>query len=351
MMSIYYLIVGLVVLLTYQIVQELIVDEVFHVVQVQKYCSSSLEYNDKITTPPGLYIITWLWFKLLNCLYKLDCTIAFTRLTNVAYGMMMPLILKKLLQHQDAAVEISMFPVSFFFHFLYYTDSGSTFWVLSSLLESRKKRYTRAALCSFIGIWYRQTNIVWMLFIMGHSVAMMQVNSKNCTLINYIQFAMNNMIIIIKKLWGFVMNVIMFTCFLYWNKGIVIGDKMNHTVAIHIPQIYYFSVFALFFSWDFQLFYRAMTRMIGPIDLVLIMAMVWTILEFTIEHPFLLADNRHFSFYIWRWFFKGNLTMRLLVVPVYFLALRGTFTKMSKYLMYLIKQDRPWTLSQSLDTH
>lgn len=329
-MIVYYVFVGIVAVAMYATVKDLVVDEIFHVPQLQEYCKNSLNYNNKITTPPGLYVTTWLWFKLLNSFVNWECTLGLARATNVVYGIMMPVIIQKILKDRDAAVESSLFPPSFFFHFLYYTDSGSVFWVLCSFLQAQKKRYTIAALCSFISIWYRQTNVIWMLFITGYSVAMMQINRRRGDIISYIQFITNNPILIVQKLWGFIMNGIMFACFIYWNEGIVIGDKMNHVVAIHIPQIYYFSVFAIFFSWDYHLIFKAVKR-IRPIDLIFMMVMAWTVLEYTIEHPFLLADNRHFSFYIWRWFFKGNILMRLLVVPLYFLALTGMFIKMSKH--------------------
>ena len=35
------------------------------------------------------------------------------------------------------------------------------------------------------------------------------------------------------------------------------------------------------------------------------------------SHPFLLADNRHYSFYIWRWFLSKKM-IRILITPVYY---------------------------------
>ena len=39
--------------------------------------------------------------------------------------------------------------------------------------------------------------------------------------------------------------------------------------------------------------------------------------NFTQEHPFLLADNRHYTFYIWSRFFKRFDAFKYLLVPVY----------------------------------
>jgi alpha-1,2-glucosyltransferase len=43
---------------------------------------------------------------------------------------------------------LSLFPVVWFYNFLYYTDPGSTFFVLWSYLLSIEKRYWMSALVS-----------------------------------------------------------------------------------------------------------------------------------------------------------------------------------------------------------
>jgi hypothetical protein len=50
---------------------------------------------------------------------------------------------------------LSIFPVGWFYNFLYYTDSGSTFFVLWSYLLSIEERYWMSALVSdFLYISY-----------------------------------------------------------------------------------------------------------------------------------------------------------------------------------------------------
>lgn len=41
----------------------------------------------------------------------------------------------------------------------------------------------------------------------------------------------------------------------------------------------------------------------------------------TIVHPYLLADNRHYTFYIWNRFYGRYLIMRYLLIPVYIFGL------------------------------
>lgn len=296
---IYYVIVLIASILMLNI-QELIVDEVFHVNQAQSFCRNSLVYDDKITTPPGPYLVSW----ALKYVFLLeDCSLTFLRFTNVIYGLLLPWVLMGCLGNWDAAIEQCLFPASFFFHFLYYTDSGSVFWVLVSLLTAKKRNYSIAALCSFIAMLYRQTNVVWMLFIMGLSILSLReerlavtqrhedIKTKNGNKIceesyfykeiyDFLLFILVNFSLIFKKLWGFLVNGVLFGGFLYWNNGIVIGDKLNHVVAVHIPQLYYFSVFSVFFSWDYELVLNALHRL-RLLYVIIMVVMGWSILEYT----------------------------------------------------------------------
>lgn len=270
-------------------VQELIVDEVFHVPQAQIFCNNTLTYNDKITTPPGLYIVSWL-------LHYKDCSLMFLRLTNVLYALLTPLVLMGILGDWESAVELSLFPVAFFFHFLYYTDSGSLFWVLVSLKASKTGHYNISALCSFVAIWYRQNNIIWMFLIMGLSIESIKGHKEGSfsqQLYDYLTFTVKNLLLLIRKLWGFVLNCILFGLFLLWNQGIVIGDKMNHVVALHVPQLYYFSVFTVFFSWDYPLVWNALV-IPRPIHLLIMVIMGWTVFSYTYVLTLIEGLNMHF---------------------------------------------------------
>jgi alpha-1,2-glucosyltransferase len=151
------------------------------------------------------------------------------------------------------------------------------------ILASRKKLYQIAAISSFIAITFRQTNIVWMMLIMGLSIVDLLKNKQsNPNFKDFILFVMNDYVLLIKKLWGFLLNGVLFGLFLVWNKGIVIGDKSNHVAAFHVPQIYYFAVFLVFFSWDYQIIVDGSIILKRPIQsLVIGLIMGWTILNYT----------------------------------------------------------------------
>ncbi|CAG8840605.1 21842_t:CDS:2, partial [Racocetra persica] len=115
-------------------------DEIFHIPQAQRYCEGNYhEWDPKLTTPPGfigLYVVFW---KLLVCLH--------------------PFQDKK--TRAFSAFVLSSFPVGWFYNFLYYTDSGSTFFVLLAYLLALKRQFWLSAMVSGVGVFFRQTNIGW----------------------------------------------------------------------------------------------------------------------------------------------------------------------------------------------
>ena len=59
-------------------------DEIYHIPQAQKYCHENfLEWDPKITTFPGLYITSYIIYKLLALLsLHIKCSVTFLRATN-----------------------------------------------------------------------------------------------------------------------------------------------------------------------------------------------------------------------------------------------------------------------------
>ena len=74
-------------------------DEIFHIPQAQKYCQGNfVDWDDKITTLPGLYFIT---VGILNPLAhwhnKWLCTITMLRMINVGFATLTMLVLHKIM--------------------------------------------------------------------------------------------------------------------------------------------------------------------------------------------------------------------------------------------------------------
>lgn len=101
------------------------------------------------------------------------------------------------------------------------------------------------------------------------------------------------------------------------------GDKSNHLATIHLPQVLYLFPFIIFFSWPTLLPLAS-----DPSTVVSRLPRRATILIFTllsllvvyantVVHPFLLADNRHYTFYVVRLLILRHRAVKYLAVPIY----------------------------------
>ena len=145
------------------------------------------------------------------------------------------------------------------------------------------------------------------------------------------------------SLWPYLTLLALFTVFVLLNNGVVlgksfkgidefpadhrIGDRTNHIASLHVPQILYLWPYITFFSWPIllpqilQLFSpdggspRAkLPRIIVTIPLITMMGVA---VHFnTVVHPFTLADNRHYVFYIFRILLR-NPVLKYAAVPIY----------------------------------
>ncbi|RKP18620.1 hypothetical protein ROZALSC1DRAFT_23054 [Rozella allomycis CSF55] len=71
----------------------------------------------------------------------------------------------------------------------------------------------------------------------------------------------------------------------------------------------------------------------------------------TIEHPFLLSDNRHYSFYVWRYFYRGHWILKYLYAPFYLLAfnlLKSCIRKFDQLSKLVQKIHSLWMIIYSL---
>ena len=140
-------------------------------------------------------------------------------------------------------------------------------------------------------------------------------------------------------LWPSLALLVSFAAFILYNGGVVlgtcpllnfiwqvltrVGDKSNHIAALHLPQLLYFFPFIVFFSWPVllpllsnpaTLIFRLPRRATVAI---LVVAAILTVYNNTVIHPFLLADNRHYTFYVTHILFLRNWLVKYLATPIY----------------------------------
>ncbi|EPQ66837.1 Bgt-1168 [Blumeria graminis f. sp. tritici] len=319
-------------------------DEVFHIRQAQAYCHGNYTvWDPKITTPPAL------------AFSKQFCSIHQLRLSN-CHALLLTFyyahscrrhIVKKWARNRDlldvdalhTAFNITLFPPLFFFSGLFYTDVLSICCVLVSYklyLERNDERTNLRLnlLCSFIvGILcllIRQTNIFWVAIFLGalqlvETIKLHQIKEEilKSSIIRYQFLSKFLKKYCIQKLHDPSLEEA--------------GDKSNHVATIHLPQILYLWPLITFFSAPLLIpagisFFRRLNYQISRHVFIsisrsnlqstlhitggLILCLA-TIKYNTIIHPFTLADNRHYMFYIFRYTILRHPAIRFLLAPIY----------------------------------
>nr|XP_043635127.1 dol-P-Glc:Glc(2)Man(9)GlcNAc(2)-PP-Dol alpha-1,2-glucosyltransferase isoform X2 [Erigeron canadensis] len=303
------------------IVPQPYMDEIFHVPQVQEYCKGNFRsWDPMITTPPGLYFFSLAYVASLfptvqfiqPTSYLVNaCSTAILRSTNgflaVICSILVYDITKKLKPSLDDrkatlyAIVLALYPLHWFFTFLYYTDVASLTVVLAMYLMCLKKNYLASALLGGVAVLVRQTNIIWMLFVACSGVLdLIQSNpEREESLLSESKddrFASSSRGAIISsnlkkrrsgnatytttgsvngsrqfrhrdrssdlfgEIWSissvawhlkwellvsfspFFALLVAFAAFVVWNGSIVLGAKEAHTVSPHFAQLLYYSL-------------------------------------------------------------------------------------------------------------
>ncbi|KAK1948496.1 Dol-P-Glc:Glc(2)Man(9)GlcNAc(2)-PP-Dol alpha-1 [Phytophthora citrophthora] len=333
------------------------------------------EWDPKITTFPGLYLVSTVYAKAALIFNVGEfCSVAVLRSINVLFAVgnvILCVLLRRHISPQDPnallhAVRVALFPPLFFFAFLFYTDGGATFFVLlMALLAERvdllqyppaRGSFMLSALSGAVAVLFRQTNIIWVIFVAGTVVVRCAelahakfiygsfkeerivsdvsstTHSSLRVFLNFISVVVTNFPSILLIVWPFVLIVGCFIGFLVTNGGIVVGDKSNHEVTFHGAQVLYFiavaaSGFGLSLITPTQLkrffgsVHRNVSSLRGAAFIFFVVAVtVGVIYRFSPVHKFMLADNRHYTFYVWRKFFLKHKLAKFLPTPVYLLG-------------------------------
>ncbi|KAL4797069.1 DIE2/ALG10 family-domain-containing protein [Aspergillus venezuelensis] len=382
-----------------KIVPEPYLDEAFHVPQAQAYWAHKWAHWDpKITTPPALYIFSYLACALIlhPSPEQLDTTTL--RATNTAAAsVLLPLRLQTALDAlrkqrntrasgawlSHTVLNICLFPPLFFFAGLYYTDVLALLVVIEAynwdLSRSRKRSAPLETLVFLVlgvgALVFRQTNIFWVAVFLGglqvvrkirrltndcvfNDVAeIVKAGSKNelydpfvldASLADYVKtaislcsVALNNLGTIITSLIPYLLILGAFGAFVLWNGSVVLGHKEFHTASLHLAQMLYIWPYFLFFSWPLLL--APMANIVLPkfmlpkflnqgfpasrkqlpkiLTALLVIPIMLAVVHFnTIVHPFTLADNRHYVFYVFRLLLNSSPYTRYAATVVYFLG-------------------------------
>ncbi|KAJ2559244.1 glucosyltransferase [Coemansia sp. RSA 1822] len=306
-------------------------DEQFHIRQAQWYCAGAFDrWDPKLTTPPGLYIVSLVARTFGACtldrLRTVNCILG-AGLFWTVYALIRRTYNVRSVRAAIEALALCMLPTSFFFAHVYYTDIASLLCVLLAQLLSMHKRHIWAGVVGGAAVWMRQTNVVWVALVGGAAVErwMREHGFVSGGLMQSVGQLVQWMRC--PRRWREVMWVVVpyasvvmaFGVFVRMNGGIVLGDKSHHQAGIHVPQLFYFYAFMAVMAAptvlsEAQRYTHAVTsRQVRAQHRMMTLG----VSRFTVEHPFLLSDNRHYTFYIWKNLFRSYWWARYLYIPGY----------------------------------
>ncbi|KAJ5154731.1 CAZyme family GT59 [Penicillium coprophilum] len=395
-------------------VPEPYLDEVFHVPQAQAYWSHKwTQWDPKLTTPPGLYLCSYIIFATVLLLRgsPTKLTPDVLRMTNVgATTVILPWRMQALLDTlqktkntrplganiSHTVLNICLFPPLFFFSGLYYTDVLALLVVVEAYNWDLKRDLERdqeiesgegakgapsngvLETLGFLGfalaaLVCRQTNIFWVSVFLGGLQVVRKIrksakpcmSSKVSTIVkqgqqnevydplvseasfeDYFKTAISLATVALKQPFSLLVSVIphliilaAFGAFVLWNNGVVLGHKEFHTAGIHLAQMLYIWPYFTFFSWPLFVVPLINILALKPLPkylnlgfppkqrkypklkaALIVVPLMLAVVHFnTIVHPFTLADNRHYVFYVFR-ILLLHPAVKYAAVPVYFLC-------------------------------
>ncbi|EWC46309.1 hypothetical protein DRE_04480 [Drechslerella stenobrocha 248] len=271
----------------------------------------------------------------------------------------------------QTAMNIALFPLLYFFNSLFYTDVWSTVFVLLAYRSYLLYSPWHSAGWSLVSILFRQTNILWVLFLLLLSSVRILKRlhpPAPSTLLHHHTLSLNAIFgrassggiydpsVLYSDVEDYVKSVLsiaiasyqylspvliaiepytyvtgLFAIFVWYNGSIALGDKTNHVSTFHPVQLLYFSLFTflstpfIFLTNPFTLIVTTAKALFGSptkaaTTAACTLAIAAAVHAFTFTHPFMLADNRHYVFYIWRRTILAYPQAKYAGIPVYLLS-------------------------------
>lgn len=319
------------------IVPEPYMDEEFHYQQFQAYYQNRFaEWHPKITTPPGLY-----WLQRILSSF-LGGSLGTMRCINcLVFSNLFVVFIMKIYDFQDPcpnnlsrSLNLALTPTIFFFNFLDYTDTASIALVAIMYYYNLIKSEWRLSVVSLLAIFVRQNNVIWIGYLIVHRVLgenRKQINVPKSFLghiFTVVKIFFNHKFQIISQFKLQILAGIIFGVYMcYFNGGrLVFGDEAHHQVTFHPNQLLYLSVFCYLnvpitlgeytSSTNYILQRMFLSRHSLSSYLFLLSLSIVLVDKLTYVHKFILADNRHYTFYLYSYIFS-HASLRYLACILY----------------------------------
>jgi alpha-1,2-glucosyltransferase len=314
-------------------------DELFHIPQAKEYCASMLAwrhvtYDQKITTPPGLYT----WPAMISVVIPSVCTTRGLRaLSAIFVGSSLPILASIISNLRGRipgtraprfganeakpgtlALIVLLNPPFFFLSNLFYTDPPAMFAVALCMHLSLTGYPVASAIAGLYATACRQTSALFHSFIAFQEVVF-NVRSRK-----------PHGHILMSSAPHALAGLVYLFC-LYKNSfHVALGDHRHHTASVHFAMFAYNGGYFLVSSIPL-LAVLGLRRRDLKVLLGIVRSRIWRMVYiFSIAfmmllvyktgsyiHPFMLADNRHYTFYIYRRIILRGAFTRSLLCTVY----------------------------------
>lgn len=123
--------------------------------------------------------------------------------------------------------------------------------------------------------------------------------------------------------WAYAIVGLTAIAFVIWNGSVVVGDKSAHEACFNPPQLGYFACFTLGLSLPHLVSRDVIRRFLLSVwnnrlvSVLTVIASIALVYRYTHVHEYLLADNRHYTFYVWSKLFARYEYARYALIPVY----------------------------------
>ena len=267
-------------------------DEIFHIRQLETYLRGDfLTWDPKITTLPGLYFFFFTILKILP-VHNYFPLLSVCRILNSL--LMFPCA--SLLQITSPKVKsiILLYPPLFMSSSLFYTDTLSLLANLLYYHYRSQSKHIISGLIAVFAVFCRQTNILWIGFFAGILI----LKEYEIFTIKDLRKLLENWREILRNYAFELLIAASFGVFVVGNKGITVGDRGNHQPGMHLAQIcYLFAILSIISPINLEKLRKSITELrwvyiLGPVYII--------ISKYSYSHPFLLSDNTHYIFYLWK---------------------------------------------------
>lgn len=287
-------------------------DELYHVPQASLFCARlpSLRpppYLPELSTPPGAYLLPTLLSPLFGCSLRplrlhasLCVLLTLPLLASVAHSLLgrrAPLLADARAWRTAAA--LATHPPLLFGGALFYTDAPAAAALAAAWALALRGRHASAAAAGLFATSVRQTSAVWHAALALHGLYLTSLGVPPGRLRRILSAALPHL----------AAACVVFAA-LAWNGfSIAVGHREHHAVRPHWAMPAYFGAYASLFGLPLlPLGLPSVFRLAGrrPFSAGCALAGATAALMAGVRatgdrvHRFVLADNRHYSFYLYR---------------------------------------------------